>query len=251
MGSQPVLAVTFDLWDTLVIDDSDEVQRAARGLPTKVVARRECFRRLVHEASPELTADQADQAWDTANAAFRKWWKQEHHTPPVSRRLDVGLKALGLARPDGYDAAVHELSTMEVEIPPDLLPGAAEALAALAARYPLAIISDSIVTPAKGLRQILENHGLAKFFATTCFSDEVGASKPDPRPYHAAARALGVNVRGLVHVGDRQETDVDGAHAVGARAVYFTGAVDRGPHTADVLCTDLRQLPDLIAALGG
>ena len=28
-----IQAVTFDFWDTLVIDDSDEPARAARGLP--------------------------------------------------------------------------------------------------------------------------------------------------------------------------------------------------------------------------
>ena len=38
--NQPVKAVTFDFWDTIVIDDSDEPKRAKRGLRSKPDERR-------------------------------------------------------------------------------------------------------------------------------------------------------------------------------------------------------------------
>ena len=38
-----VMAVTFDFWDTLAADDSDEPKRAERGLPTKAEARAHLF----------------------------------------------------------------------------------------------------------------------------------------------------------------------------------------------------------------
>jgi putative hydrolase of the HAD superfamily len=246
---RPVRALTFDLWDTLVIDDSDEPRRAAQGLPPKKEARARAFVELVSGAGVDEAA--ARSAWSDANAIFRVWWKQEHRTPPVAARLDHALGVLGLDRPGTFDACVERLSTMEVELPPDPLPGAAEALAALAERYPLAIISDSIVTPAAGLRKILAHHGLARFFSGFYFSDEVGASKPAPLAYHAAAQDLGVPVEGIVHVGDRDETDVAGALGVGARAVYFTGAVDRGPTASPWRCTHLAELPDLVARMEG
>ncbi len=246
---RPVRALTFDLWDTLVIDDSDEPRRAARGLPPKVEARARGFVELV--APKGIPEAEARAAWDAATAQFKIWWKQEHHTPPVGVRVDHALSALGLTRPAGFDELVTRLSTMEVEIPPDPLPGAGAALAALAARYPLAIISDSIVTPAAGLRQILEGHGLARHFSAFFFSDEVGASKPDPKPYPAAAAALDIPVEGIVHVGDRDETDIAGAHAVGARGVYFTGAIDRGPTSSPYVCAHLTELPALCAQMEG
>ena len=34
-----IKAITFDFWDTLVIDDSDEAKRATQGLSTKVETR--------------------------------------------------------------------------------------------------------------------------------------------------------------------------------------------------------------------
>ena len=38
-----IRAITFDLWDTIVIDDSDEPKRAAQGLSSKPVARETLF----------------------------------------------------------------------------------------------------------------------------------------------------------------------------------------------------------------
>ena len=42
-GGILIRAVTFDLWDTIVIDDSDEATREAMGLLTKGEARRAAF----------------------------------------------------------------------------------------------------------------------------------------------------------------------------------------------------------------
>ena len=46
MNSRAIGAITFDLWDTVFVDDSDEPRRAARGLGTKAQDRR----RLVQES---------------------------------------------------------------------------------------------------------------------------------------------------------------------------------------------------------
>ena len=38
-----ISAITFDFWDTIAVDDSDEPKRAALGLPTKADARVQLF----------------------------------------------------------------------------------------------------------------------------------------------------------------------------------------------------------------
>ncbi len=38
-----ITGITFDFWDTIAVDDSDEPKRAARGLPTKSEARAQLF----------------------------------------------------------------------------------------------------------------------------------------------------------------------------------------------------------------
>ncbi len=43
--TRKIKAITFDLWDTVLIDDSDEPKRKAAGRATKAMERR----RLVHQ----------------------------------------------------------------------------------------------------------------------------------------------------------------------------------------------------------
>jgi FMN phosphatase YigB (HAD superfamily) len=253
LGVRPIRAISFDLWDTLVVDDSDEPERARRGLPPKPAAREAAFVRLV---GPGVPAARASAAWAEANEWFRHQWKIEHRTPGIGERAAVALRALGAPppHPEAMRAFTDELARMEVEIPPRPCEGIHELLGALRARgYPLAVISDAIVTPGAQLRALLERHDLLHHFNVLIFSDEVGASKPAPLPFVRAAAALGVPVGSLVHVGDRVETDAAGARAVGARSVLYTGAVDRGPAPgdADVICADYAQLLPLLDRLAG
>ena len=70
-------AITFDLWDTIVDDDSDEVKRAERGLMTKRQARRRClFDALQSVESTSL--EEVELAFDVADAAFNRVWREQH-----------------------------------------------------------------------------------------------------------------------------------------------------------------------------
>jgi len=238
-------AITFDLWDTLVVDDSDEVVRATRGLLPKPQARAALFVQELRRHHPQLPADAAAAAWEHSLAWFRHAWKVEHHTPSVAGRVDTGLAALGLSRTPGFDALVDALERMEVELPPLPVPGMVQALDTLAGRYRLAIISDAIVTPGTRLRELLAGLGMRDFFEVFVFSDEAGASKPDRRVFDLASQGLGVPLPAMAHVGDREANDVAGPLAVGMRAVLFTAAVDRGSAdtAASAVCASAAELP--------
>ncbi len=246
-----ITAITFDFWDTLVIDDSDEPARAAQGLEPKSVARRAMVVDEIVQYHPAVLAGEASAAWDQSLSWCRALWLDERITPTVPERVDAALKALGLGRSPGFDDLVDLLSTMEVEIPPKLAPGVSEALPALAGRYRLGIISDTIVTPGVGLKAILERYGLLQHFEVFVFSDEVGSAKPDARVFEQAVRAFGVEPAALAHVGDREVNDVIGAQRSGARGVLYTGVKDRGAanSVADVVCSDHRALGQLLEAL--
>ena len=246
-----IRAVTFDLWDTIVDDDSDEPVRVAQGLLPKNDQRRALFTDEVLAYHPRLGRSRADEAFDHLNGWFRHEWKQLHRTPHIADRLRVGLRHLGLDDTPGFDELVRAFSYMEVEIPPDLAPGAAEVIEALASRYKLGIVSDAIVTPGVQLREILSGHGLAKYFDCFVFSDEAGASKPDPKVFDLATEGLGVEAQELVHIGDREYNDVNGPIDYGSFAVLYTGVIDRraGTTRASAVCTHHRDLPNLIAGL--
>ena len=78
---------------------------------------------------------------------------------------------------------------MEVRIQPDFTPGVHAALDELSLYYRLGIISDTIHTTGRGLRYLLQRQDLLRYFSQMLFSDEFGASKPEPGVFRQAASA--------------------------------------------------------------
>jgi HAD superfamily hydrolase (TIGR01549 family) len=245
-----IKAVTFDLWDTLVIDDSDEPQRLAMGLDSKVEARRDHFVGELMQwcGVPEIVAE---DGLNHSVAWFNRKWKTEHTTPSVRERLTQGFEYVGFEPTPTFDKLVERFERMEVEVPPKLCPNVEAALKALKGKYKLGIISDAIVTPGKYLREILKHHGIFHYFDDFVFSDEAGRSKPDGLVFELSADGLGVELDEIVHIGDRESNDIFGAQRAGARAVLYTGAVDRGTldTKANAVCRDLADLPGIIDRL--
>ena len=248
-----IKAVTFDFWDTIVDDDSDEPKRAERGMRSKRDERRYQVWEALNAVEP-IELERVVLAYDTAEAGFNIVWKENHINWTVDQRLRVVLRGLGRSLPDAaYADLVERHGRMEVEVPPDLIDGIGEAIEDLASRYKLCIVSDAIVTPGTGLREILDSYGLKQHFSGFAYSDEVGHSKPHRSMFDVAASQLGVELDEIVHIGDRDHNDVKGPHAVGAKAVLFTATRpdDRDATTADAICEHHRDLPGIIDALAG
>lgn len=246
-----IKAITFDLWDTLVHDDSDEPKRQAMNLRSKYEERRHLLWQAI-ESEQSIDKDLLWRAYDVADAAFNVVWHDQHVTWTIRQRLEVILRGLKITLPDETLAkVVFDHERMEVDIPPDKVTGADEALAKLTTNYKLAIASDAIVSPGGALRDLLEKHGLRKYFSAFAFSDEVGHSKPHRAMFDHAARELGVELHEMVHIGDREHNDILGPQKLGMKAVLFTAALDRGSaHSqADAICNSFAQLPDVIEQL--
>jgi putative hydrolase of the HAD superfamily len=251
-----IRAITFDFWDTIAVDDSDEPKRASLGLPGKGDARVQLFVERVTALHPEISPAQAADAYRHGNQQFRHSWHEEHRTPGVSFRIYEAYKFLDMApQPGRYggfmreiDDLIREIENMEIRISPDFAPDVAEVLAELSREFRLGIISDTIHTTGRGLRYLLERQGLGGYFSHFIFSDEVGASKPDAVVFRQAAMGLGVGFNQMVHMGDRESNDIVGPKSVGMRAILYTGIVDRGSaHSqADAVCRRYRDLPDIV-----
>ncbi len=154
-----IKAVTFDLWDTMVEDETDEPKRAAKGLRSKPDERRHLMWSALNAVDPSepIDLESVTLAYDTADAGFNLVWKELHINWTVEQRLRVVLNGLGRSLPrEDFDRLVEDTGRMEVEIPPNAIAGIGEALADLSQRYKLAVVSDAIVTPGVGLKAILE-----------------------------------------------------------------------------------------------
>jgi len=248
-----VKVVCFDLWDTVLMDDSDEPKRSRQGLPPKRVERRDLVEHFLARHAPVERA-LVDCAYGTADAAFREVWHNQHVTWTVETRLRVVLAGLNRELPERELRELVRLhEDMELGVRPDLVPGAAEALGVLHQRYTLAVVSDAIFSPGRALRELLAGYGLSDYFSAFAFSDEVGRSKPAAEMFLRAAELTGCRAGEMVHIGDREHNDIAGAKDAGARAVLMTAAVDRGSaHTrADAICRNFAQLPEIIGSLDG
>jgi FMN phosphatase YigB (HAD superfamily) len=253
MTKRKIGAITFDLWDCLFADDTDEPKRADAGRPPKRIERRQ----LVHEyLSRHGAIDRAavDLAYDVADAAYNKVWHDLHVTMTVGERLEILLDGLKRTLPDAEFAELVRLhEDMELEFRPNPAPGALEALQALHGTYPLAIISDTIFSPGKNLRKLLEGAGMLPYFDHFVFSDELGNSKPHPRVFQSVADVFNIEMKDIVHIGDRPHNDIGGPHAVGARGVLLTVVKDRplDGHVPDAVCGDYSELASILKGLDG
>jgi HAD superfamily hydrolase (TIGR01549 family) len=248
-----IKAITFDLWDTLIDDDSDEPKRKAQGLRSKYDERRHLVWEALNAIEP-IDLETVRLAYATADAAFNTVWHDQHITWEIADRLSVVLRGLGRTLPDDVFAKiVKEHEEMEVNIPPDTIAGAKVALDDLAGRYKLCIVSDTIVSPGRCLRELLEVHGLKQYFSGFAFSDEVGHSKPHRTMFESAASQMGCDIPEMIHIGDRDHNDVKGPQALGMKAVLFIAkrANDKDTTSAEAICETHAELPATIDRVAG
>jgi putative hydrolase of the HAD superfamily len=95
---------------------------------------------------------------------------------------------------------------------------------------------------------MLRQQNLLHLFDWLTFSDETGVAKAHVQAYRHTLRALGVQPRQAMHVGDRPDADVRGAHAAGLHAALLLENSNRreGISEADIVLEQLRDLPDAL-----
>ncbi|MEU8003188.1 HAD family hydrolase [Catellatospora sp. NPDC049111] len=96
--------------------------------------------------------------------------------------------------------------------------------------------------------------GLGGRFAFELYALENGVPKKPARGFFdAVLAAASAQPHEVVYVGDSYDHDVAGAAGAGLRTVWLnrSGAPAPGPVRADVVITDLTELPDAVASLNG
>lgn len=246
-----IKAITFDLWDTVFIDDSDEPKRKAAGRLSKKEERRALvfeYTRKHKDVSKELV----DSVYSTVDAAFSKVWHSQFVTWKVAERMELIFKGLGIdLASDKMDEIVKLHEEMELEFRPDFIEGVGDAIAELHKTYKLGVISDAIFSPGRVLREILKGEDLLKYFDHFVFSDEIGNSKPQPIVFESAHKNLGVQPQEMVHIGDREHNDIIGPKNVGVGALLCTASLNRGSENtqADAIFSNYSDLPSIVGSL--
>jgi HAD superfamily hydrolase (TIGR01509 family) len=150
---------------------------------------------------------------------------------------------IGLAEPpEEINAEVVRrlVAVYREELP--LLPGAVEAVEALAARWPLGLASSS---NRELIDLVLRVSGLERWFAATVSSEEVARGKPAPDVYLEAARRLDMPAERCAAVED-SENGILSAKAAGMRVVAIPNPqyppADEALAAADVVLPTVADL---------
>lgn len=202
-------------------------------------------RRRIDPPIQAITLDLDDTLWPIrptiarAEQALQHWLQQ--HAPRTARRHSVNsMRALreriSVQHPElahdysaqrrlSLEQALHDsgdditLAEPAFEVffaarnQVTLYPDAAAALERLAARWPLAALTNGNAD--------LGRIGLAHHFVFQLGAREHGAPKPDPGIFLAACARLSLSPQAVLHVGDDPELDVQGAHRAGLRAAWI------------------------------
>jgi len=118
-------------------------------------------------------------------------------------------------------------------------------LRTLHGKYKIGIISNFAIPEC--VDKLLKTHGLDKLFDSIVVSGAVNKRKPSPEVFERTLKALGVSASETVFVGDTLDADIEGAKAVGMKAVYIERRIEKVEEVSpDHTIKSLSELPMLL-----
>lgn len=227
---RPLDAVLFDIDDTLYATGAFARQARANAV------------RAMIEAGLELPEPLVQRELDEVIAEFSS--NYEHHYDKLLQRLSpqVVLRANPALIVAAGVAAYHDTKFRELAPFPDV-PPLLEHIRAHGRRL-------GIVTHGLTVKQAekLVRLGLVRFLDPRAIfiSDQIGISKPNPKLYQSALRALGLPAERVMYVGDSPEHDVHPPRSLGIVTVWARRAakakLPRGSSGADYEVDDFGEL---------
>ena len=233
------IAVSFDFWNTLYAN-GDEAHRQ--------VLRKKYFSEKIQNIIA-VDPQQIDRVFDSSTRFFVQTWKNEQRTPGAAERVVhmTSLLGLDLDETEVYDIADY-FGRLIIDVPPREIEFLKDLLPSISQKYPLGLISDTGYIAGKHIRRFLKQENLISCFRSFIFSDEHSHSKPHRTVFKKTADNLGIDLRGLIHIGDLERTDVAGARGAGCIAVKFTGADHAGnaESMAHIVIDSYEELPEIL-----
>lgn len=207
-----VEAVLFDLFDTLLLLESDGVfyPPSLRKLHEFLVKNNvnvpfEDFKRVYFEVRERLYSETQESL------------EEPHFNVRVSQTLQKLGYNFNEADPIvvGATMAFADEIVRYVHLDKDAI----DVLQKLHGRYKLGLVSNFGI-PECGWK-LLEKFGLKKFFDAVIISGEINRRKPSPEIFERSLKILGVEASEAVFVGDTFNLDVVGPKSVGMKAILI------------------------------
>lgn len=222
-----IRAVVFDLWGTLMSERRDT-------FPVRARLRFERCAPILAKYGIETTQDEFTKHHQRSNSTLARLQEYGRDVSSEDRARHVFYQYHpGIAdHIDEADAtAFAEAYGGVIEhTPPDLLPGAREAIEECRARgLRVGLISNTGVAGGRHLRRVFEATGIIDHFDALMFSDEQRRAKPHPELFQATLDHLGATAAETVFVGDTPRYDVGPPRRYGWWVVQVGERADGDP----------------------
>lgn len=207
--------ITIDFWNTL-FDSSNSQERNKY--------RNQAIYKTIIEQGIEITEKQIRDGISASWAHFNENWIKNMRTPLPRETVEFFWDFLKIPHNDeSIEKIVKLFETIILDYPPQLMPDAGRALEILSKKYKIGLISDTGFTPGKILKLVMQKNEILDFFEAFSFSDETGVAKPHPEAYLKILRKLDCPPENALHIGDIEQTDIEGALRLGMKAIRFSG----------------------------
>ncbi len=238
----PIKAVLFDMFDTLMLIERNHQLYS----PALMRAYKYLNRNGIN-----VSFDKFKEAYITARDGLYAKADLNFEEPHFNLRISEALKLLGYNYSQNSPivaAATNEFChefLKYVRIDQNTKP----LLKQLHGKYKIGIISNFAIPEC--VHELLSAEELTGFFDLVVVSAAVNKRKPHPEIFQNALKALGVLASETVFVGDTVDADIEGAKAVGIKAVYIERRAQRfdkiGP---DHTIKSLNELPSTFELFG-
>jgi putative hydrolase of the HAD superfamily len=231
----PIKAVLFDMFDTLMI----------------IRKNHEFYSPSLLRMYKSLNRNGVNVSFDTFQKAYIKtrdglYVKAEVNLeePHFYVRVSETLKSLG------YNYAVSSplVAAASAEFCEEFMTfvyldeNTEKLLRSLHGKYKLGIVSNFAIPEC--VHELLKTHDLDELFDAVVVSGAVNKRKPSPEIFERTLKALGVSAAETVFVGDTLDADIEGAKAVGMKAVYIQRRTEKvGEVCPDQTIKSLSELP--------
>jgi len=234
-----VEAVLFDLFDTLLLLESDEVYYQP------------CLSKMhqfLTKNGVSVSFDDFNRVYFDVRDRFYSESRESLEEPHFNVRVSQTLQSLGYdfdaSNPIvvGATMAFADEFMRYVSLDKDAI----DVLRKLHERYKIGLVSNFGI-PECG-RKLLKIYALEKFFDFIVISGEVNQRKPSPKIFERALKALDVNASRAVFVGDMLDLDIMGPKTVGMKTIL----IERKPMNKDVSTKPdrvIKNLSELITVL--
>jgi putative hydrolase of the HAD superfamily len=231
----PIKAVLFDMFDTLMM-----IRKNHEFYSPSLMR----MYRYLNKNGINVSFDTFQKAYIKARDDLYVKADVNLEEPHFNVRVSETLKSLGY----NYDVSSPIVAAATAEFCEEFMTfvyldeNTESLLRILHGKYKLGIISNFAIPEC--VDKLLKTHELDKLFDAIVVSGAVNKRKPSPEVFERTLKALGVSASETVFVGDTLDADIEGAKAVGMKAVYIERRIEKVEQVRpDQTIKSLSELP--------